>query len=135
MYFGGNGSGGGSGCGGNRAREQRGDDGAVAASTSTGIIIDENWSSEEGGYEAARVPSPSPSPPFRASPQQPTSANDSFASFLKTLLHLQGYCLENSGGDNASRRQTPRQRHDNNNISLPNNCICLLHQILIKVQF
>lgn len=44
------------------------------------------------------------------------------AAFMESLLDLQGFCVE-------SKRKQRRQK-----FNAENNCICLLHQILIKVE-
>lgn len=50
------------------------------------------------------------------------SASQQATAFVQSLLDLQGFCVQ-------SQRQNRQRRRAN----VENNCVCLLHQILIKV--
>lgn len=72
---------------------------------------------EDEGEQRESGASGTPSPPSRHG-----------TAFMQSLLDLQGFCADTK---RLERRQQRRNNNDSN--SVQDNCICLLHQILIKV--
>lgn len=53
-------------------------------------------------------------------------------AFMQSLLDLQGFCVDTKRQQRRQRQQQQRQTNNHKN-DAQDNCICLLHQILIKV--
>lgn len=108
MYFGGHRSGNVSGGGARHKQDEDVDDDEEHQHNNNGEA--ENWAFVE--------------PPQHQRQQHPNggSASPLQQAFMQSLLDLEGFCVD-------SKRKQRRRR----NINAENNCICLLHQILIKV--
>lgn len=91
-------------------------EGDFSNNNSNSYTAAENWPSFDGNNRNGDSGSSSPPSQARGRPHHRQA-------FMQSLLDLQGFCVE-------SQRSKRRQQNKSN---AENNCICLLHQILIKV--